>query len=570
MKYLLTFLLVAPLLTEAQNYPRNYFIPPLDTPLVITGSFGEIRNEHVHAGIDISTNDQEGLPVYCAANGYISRVKVAPDGYGKAVYVTHPNGFVTVYGHLEKFTGGLYEFVRKFQYENQVFEVDEKFDAAKFPVRQRDIIGYSGSSGGADGPHLHFEVRDEKTEEPVNPLLFGIPFSDHKKPMIKYVRIIPRPEGGIVEKTDTAQSYDLVPDEGGSWRLNVNDYPIVFGNISIAISTGDSIDAYDEGELNIYSAELFVDDKPAFSWRYDRLNYDNMRDVNAHLDYLSKVRDHQIFEKFSRAPGDRLPIYADTSLTGNLIFDTDAAHNIHIVVRDFKGNMTEAKFEIISYVSAAENKYQPRNPDAIPVARDKGVAIHKSAYDIVIPEGAMYDDSYYDDEVLEPAVYSDIYRIGNEYVPLRMPITVGIKPYKELPDSLGKKLCVVRIGEYDIPKSLGGEWKGKFLTAKSNYFGKFVLMPDTIPPKVEKFYVPADLNSMYGGEVRVKITDDLSGIKTYSGTIDGKWRLFEYDKKNDMLIANIDPLMENKEHSLVVTVTDERGNTTVWKSVFYF
>lgn len=571
MKFLTAFLLAAPLLLSGQNYPQNYFLPPLDTPLVITGSFGEIRQDHLHSGIDISTDDEEGLPVYAAADGYISRVKVAPDGYGKAVYVTHPNGFVTVYGHLQKFASPLSEFVRRLQYERQTFELDEKFTESQYPVRQRDVIGYSGSSGGAEGPHVHFEIRDELTEEPINPFLFGIPYKDNIAPEIKYVRIIPQREGGILNSTDTAETYDLVPDAENGLRLNIGEYPIVYGNISFAIGATDKSDSSDS-ELSVYSGELYVDEKPVFSWRYDRLNFEHTRDVNAHIDYQSKMRDYQTIERFYRMPGDRLNIYGtDPSVTGNVFFEKDGSHEVRMVVKDFKGNSREIKFQILCQTALSTNQYQQRYAGAQYVTMQKALSISKSDFEILIPEGAGYDNFYYYSESENSNDYlSDIYHLGDEYVPLKKSVSVSLKPAKEVPDSLTGKLLIVRIGDYDILKPCGGVWNGKMVAAKSNMFGRFAVAMDTIPPVVEKYYVPADMNSMYGGEVRIIIKDDLSGIKSYSGKIDGKWRLFEYDKKNNMLISNVDPVMDNKDHPIEITVTDERGNTTVWKSSFYF
>ena len=172
------FSLSSSLTVEAQKYPQDYFIAPLDPPLILTGTFGEIRNNHFHSGIDLSTDEDEGYPVMAAADGYVSRIKIAPDGYGKALYVTHPNGFVTVYGHLQKFTSQVNSFIRRIQYERQEFAMDINPAINEFIVKQRDVIAYSGSTGSAEGPHIHFEIRDEKSEEPINPLLFGLPIKD--------------------------------------------------------------------------------------------------------------------------------------------------------------------------------------------------------------------------------------------------------------------------------------------------------------------------------------------------------------------------------------------------------
>ena len=266
-----------------QNYPQGYFIAPLDPPLIITGTFGEIRDNHFHSGLDLSTDEDEGLPVMAAAEGYISRIKISPEGYGKALYITHPNGYVTVYGHLQKFTASVNSYIRKIQNERQVYELDLNPKLNEFMVKQRDVIAYSGNTGGSEGPHVHFEIRDEKSEEPVNPLLFGIPLKDVWKPVIQEVRIFPVREAGIVNNTDSALSF-MVVDENGSFRLERQIQPQVFGKIGFGVSAFDYQDSI-EAELGPYETELFVDGKLTFSTKLDRFNFNETRYANAEIDY---------------------------------------------------------------------------------------------------------------------------------------------------------------------------------------------------------------------------------------------------------------------------------------------
>lgn len=562
-------LLIVKLSSVAQSFPKNYFISPLDTPLILTGNFGEIRNDHFHSGIDISTDEQEGLPVMCVGDGYISRIKISSDGYGKALYVTHPNGYVSVYGHLEKFMGPVNEYVRKIQLERQNFEIDVNLKDKQFKVKQRDFIAYTGKTGSAEGPHLHFEIRDEKTEEPINPLHFLSPVKDTIAPVIKYIRIYPLRENGSVNKTDSAVTYDVIEDSLG-YRLNMLEYPLAFGNIAFGIGAIDYINN-SESQLGIYSAELYIDETPTFTWRYDRLNFDDTRMVNAHIDYKLYERDRIVVERAHRLPGNTLEMSGDTSVNGFVFFADDAAHEIRMVVRDFKGNMSQINFQVITYTSMNENPYQPKAIDAVEVTNEKGVAIHKSKFDVVIPDGAVYEDYFYDDAIEPSTKYlSDIYRIGDEYEPLNVPVTIGIKPDVTVADSLKSKLVIARIRNDGSLQSLGGQWSGKFLSAKSREFGRFTVSIDTTPPVLEKFYTPADMNTMFGSQLQIRAIDSFSGLKNYSAQIDGKWHLFEYDKKTDMLIANIESMAVNLNHHLEMTVTDERGNTTVWTLDFYF
>jgi hypothetical protein len=579
------------LVSKAQEYPKNYFSPPLDTPLIITGTFGEIRENHFHSGIDLSTNEQEGVPVMAAAVGYVSRIKVAPDGYGKAVYITHPNGYVTVYGHLQKFAGPLYLHVYEYQYQNKTFEFDIFPEKNKFPVNQRDIIGYSGSSGSAEGPHLHFEIRDEKTEEPINPMLFNIRVKDNTPPQIMNVRIYPLNDNGILFEADTAITYWVQKDSTNTRNiLNTSGNANVYGNISFGFSAVDYPDSiynepdsslenesdyeYEPNELprlGIYSSELYVDNVLTYSSRFDRFNFNDTRLVNAHIDYLSKKRDFLTIERCHRLTGNNLSFYGGLSENGFSFFGQDALHEIRIVVKDFNGNQSEIKFDVEAYYSLNEKIEREISIDGFLVSTSSGLAITKSKYELAIPEGAVFQNFYFQEYTYKNSGFlSDVYRIGDPYEALRTPFTIGLKPNVELEDRLKSKAVIVRIDDYGELKSCGGEWNEKFLKAQSNYFGDFSIALDTIVPVVEKYYVPADMNNMYGGEVRILVKDELSGIKSYEGMIDGKWHLFEYDKKSDLLIANVDTYASGAEHTIEITVTDKMGNKAVWKSSFYF
>ncbi len=587
-------------MSSGQTYPRDYFQPPLDTPLIITGTFGEVRVNHLHSGIDISTNGNEGIPVMAAADGYISRIKIASDGYGKALYVTHPNGFVTVYGHLQKFTAPVNAYIRKIQYERQVFEVDEKFGPEEFKVKQHEVIAYSGGTGAAQEPHLHFEVRDEITEEPINPLLFGIPVHDTVAPVLKYVRIYPARENGILNRADSADSYEIRKDENG-YSLNTTEFPVVYGSVAFGIAAYDyqyqllkpeEADSVDDVPVNpeadtnnveepdqisspsvlgIYSCELFIDDVPTFTWRYDRFNFNDTRDVNGHIDYRVRKRNDDVVERCFRLPNDKLKIYGDDNLKGYTEFKNDGSHTIKIIVRDFKGNKSQIEFTVNSISTLSQTQYLPRPENTLPVSADKAIAVHTSKLDVMVPDGGLFEDMFYSDYELDGGNFiSGYFSVGDPFEALHLPMTLGLKPNKDLNDSLKKKAIILRYDEDNTFQSYTGTWTGKMLNIKSFDFGKYGMVIDSIAPTIEKYYVPAEMNSMYGGIVQYKIKDELSGIKSYSGMIDGKWYLFEYDKKNDMITANVDPLAVNKEHSVEITVTDQCGNVEVYKGSFYF
>lgn len=554
---------------QAQNYPQNYFHWPLDTPLTIVGSFGEIRDSHFHSGLDFGTDEMEGRPVAASAAGYISRIKISADGYGKALYITHPNGYVTVYGHLQKFTQSVNEYVRKIQYERQTFEVDLNLKSKDFLVKQDEVIAYSGSTGSAQGPHLHFEIRDEETEEPMNPFLFGLYAFDGIAPELKYIRIYPTPEAGIANKTDTSVIYETQSADG-ILMLNTTDVIQAYGYISFGVGATDRIDN-SQATLGIYSAELFVDNALAYTWKYDRFNFNDTKQANAHIDYTSYVRDRNTIERFFRLPGNHLNIYDDSIKLGTQYFGEEGSHDIKIVVKDFAGNKSQIEFPVVVYPTLNQYQYQAHATDAMLVTNAKGVAIHKAKLDVSIPSDAVYQDFYYtDQEIKSPQYLSNTYRVGSWYEALDVPITVGIKPETVLPDSLMSKVIVAEVQSDGTLKGRGGIWNKKMVTAQVPTFGDYTLVLDTVSPEVVKDYVPADMNSYRGAVIQFIAKDKLSKIKSYSGKVDGKWMLFEFDKKSNMLQCDISPLMENKEHKVELVVIDERNNVTNYKFDFYF
>jgi hypothetical protein len=554
---------------SGQSYPTGYFSAPLDTPLVLAGSFGEIRSNHFHSGIDLSTGEQEGIPVKAAAEGYISRIKVASDGFGKALYITHPNGYVTVYGHLKRFSDAVDALVISTQYAQQKYEIELFPKSRDFKVNKGEIIAFSGNTGGTTGPHLHFEIRDQETEEPINPLNFGFRVQDNIPPSISHVRVFPVREAGIVGRTDSAITYEM-QEMNGFFSLNTPDYVQAHGYLGIGFEAFDQMDL-SSSRLGIYAAELHVDGNIVYSWRQDRFNFNDTRMVNAHTDYLSTLRDKLSIERFFRLPGNYLKIYADTTQTGYLEFTDDDSHDIKLVARDYNGNVTEFSFPILSYSTLSNEPYQPKPDGSVLVSNQKGLAIHKANLNVVIPAGALYEDIYYNDTESKSNTYlSSVFNVGNPYDALHIPITVAIKPQMKIPEHHAGKAVIVSIGEYGELISQGGEWKGEFLSAKCKNFGSFAIMLDTLPPAISKEYVPADMNTYRGAIVQIKITDELSGIQSYSGMIDGKWHLFEYDKKNSMLTADISKVTMNTEHPIEIIVTDERGNTGKWVSKFWY
>jgi hypothetical protein len=572
LKIRLTILLLAVTTTQlkAQHYPKNYFSAPLDTPLVLIGTFGEIRPDHFHSGIDLETDFHDGKWVHAAADGYVSRIKITDDGFGKALYITHPNGYVTVYAHLQSFGNEIQHFVTAAQREQKSYAIELKPKPNELKVKKGDVVAFSGSTGDVDGSHLHFEVRDEKTEEPINPFLFGLQINDTVAPEISYIRVFPLSGQGILNTTDTPATY-LVIKSDGEYNVNSLDYIQAFGNIAFGIEATDHQQNSDAA-LGIYSVSLKVDSNEVYDFKMDRFNFDDTRYVNAHIDYLSKQRDNYTIQRCFRLPGNHLKsFYSDTTQTGYLNFSEEGVHNVEFTVKDYNGNKAVVKFPVITYTDLSQSKFHPVPEGAMLVTPAKGIAIHKSNVDIVIPANAVYENYQFvsSESSMTKGDKSPLYHIGDRFVPVHNPITVSIIPF-DLSDSLKSKAVIVSINKYGEPVYEGGSWNEKFLSAKVRHFGDFMVSIDTIPPHVLKEYYPADLNSSRGATVQFRISDNLSGIRSYNILVDGKWILTEYNKHEGLLVGDITEFLQNKTHQIELTVTDNKGNETKFKDNFYF
>lgn len=554
----------------AQRYPQGYFTAPVDTPLILKGTFGEVRDGHFHSGIDISTGEQEGVSVRAAADGYVSRIKVSASGFGRVLYVTHPNGYVTVYAHLQKFRDDLREYMRSEQLKQKSYEIELFPKKGEFKVTKGQEIALSGNSGNSQGPHLHFEIRDEKSEDPLNPLLFGLPVEDHQPPVLRALRVYPELEGGMVETTDTARSYNIFPWDT-LYGVETGEYIKVYGICSVGFDVYDKQEGSD-AELGIHSAELYIDGIKTYQWINNRLDFDDTRYANAHSDYEVRKRDGVHMERCYRMSGNHfLPIYPDTGLTGIFEFTGDDSHDLRFLAHDFYGNTCNITFQLQSYSPLANKPYQTHPEGALLVTPAKGIAVHHDNLDVIIPSGAVYEPMYYyDDELPNRRGLSNTYYVGNPYEALHVPITVSIKPAAAVSDSLKSKVLMARLEPDGSLIGQGGAWNKEFLTAKTREFGRYFLALDTVAPTVTKEYYPADLNTSRGGIVQLIVKDDLSGLKTYSPVIDGQWQLAEFDAKTGLLTIDLSGLTLNQQHQIELTVTDERGNTQVWKDGFWW
>jgi hypothetical protein len=547
----------------AQSYPKKYFSKPIDPPYKLAGNFGEIRADHFHSGIDFSTSEEEGKNVYAAADGYVSRIKISSVGFGKAVYITHPNGFVTVYAHLKEFYPELEKYVHDKQYEKESFEIELFPTSKEFPVMKGQVIAYSGNTGSSTGPHMHFEIRHEKTEEPINAQLFGYKIPDKAKPEITMMKIIPKTTEGIIAGHDSSASFKVIQRNAGKYF--VTDTQHVWGKVGFEFAMTD-FQEKDKATIGIYSMQLKVDTAVVYSYKYNRFNFNETRYVNSHIDYAAKVNDGVIYERCFHQGRNPLRFYKDT--LGFYNFNENRKYKVKATVKDFNGNTSTVEFFVKGDSSL---KIQPRlfSPFITVIAPQYGIVITEPDMVIDIPSNALYDTCYllYKAEEKEPGFFSPSFIIGDRSVPLHLSMTLSLKA-TGIPDSLKSKAVIASKTQKQIWISEGGSWSDNLISTRTRHFGTFAVALDTISPLIGIKEMPDTLTSR--GQIGVKIIDDFTGIKSYRATIDGKWILLEYDAKNDMLNGRIEIPSTRSSHlfEIEIEVVDETGNKSIARRDF--
>jgi murein DD-endopeptidase MepM/ murein hydrolase activator NlpD len=570
-----------------KSYPKDYFRSPLSIRLLLSGTFGEVRANHFHSGIDIKTGGAEGSPVYAVADGYVSRIKVSGYGFGHAIYVTHPNGYVTVYGHLSKYNKEIEKLIKDVQYRKESFEVELFPSAGEIPVNKGEIIAYSGNSGSSGGPHLHFEIRDAASEKPINPLLFGYEVKDLFRPRITLLKIYPEDENALINGNHRSYTYP-VEGWGEEHRINISQPVRLSGNISFAIQDSDQQNDTDN-KNGPYSTALYIDNKLVFEYKMETFAFDESRYVNSLLDYAECMKSSAILQRTRIDPGNKLGIYDIKGDHGTFNFNDTLLHVITYEVKDVPGNTAVLTFKVQSSVvsqqssvgsrqsalgsqqSAAGSQSFPANRELRTANFNYASANHFENASVILdaPAGSFYDSFVfkYDTVRRVTGTYAAVHKIHDKFTPVQDYMTLSIKP-QNLPERLRDKALIVLIKEDGKSfSSAGGKWENSgYVTTKIREFGDYSVSVDTIPPKI----IAINPESFKGlaGEKMVKfiISDVLSGIAGYRGTLNGKWILMEYDPKNDLLFYTIDEHLLTGQNLFSLEVTDGKGNRKVYSA----
>jgi hypothetical protein len=518
----------------------QHIIAPLDIPLLLSGNFGELRHNHFHSGLDIKTEGKTGLPVRAVESGFIFRISVSPYGYGRAVYIVHPDGMTSVYGHLNNFAPKIEQAVRDSQYINESFTVNLHFSPKQFPVKQGEIIAYSGNSGSSGGPHLHFEFRETATDKVIDPLpFFKNKIKDTRPPEIRDVRLFPQPGRGVVNGSTKNQPFPLSP------------VVEAWGDVGIGIKAYDRMD----GTSNIYGIneiQLKVDGKEVFHSVMDAFFIDDTRYLNACIDWTDWIENKSFYMKSFTEPGNFLHINHSPS-NGIITFAEEKIYRLEYILKDVYGNTARRTFDI----TGKQMPVPPLRNKGVHFAYNKDNRYAEKGIDLTIPGKNLYTDSRLPiDTVAGSSPFAPLYVLG-ERIPFHSYCPVSLKITN---DSYPDKTKYGLVSIYKNKKNwLGGEYRNGHIYGRIRESGNFTIDVDSIPPRIS----PVNRAKWrINRRIAFKITDNLSGIASYRGTLDGAFILLEYDPKTNLLFAEYDPKRMKKNGQLRLVVTDEAGNSS--------
>ncbi len=562
---IILFALLTPLYGQI-NIVSGY-LSPIKSPFSFSGGFGELRRNHFHTGLDFRTGGQIGSPVFAVKEGSVARVAVSPSGYGHALYLVHPDGRTTVYGHLSRFNQKIEAYVVAEQYRLKQFAVDITMPPGLLTFQKGETIAWSGNTGSSGGPHLHFEIRDTQSEKPQNPLFYLPGIRDKSAPRISSLYIYPLSENSHVNKSRNKLRFETVSANQGT-KLK-NQQPIeVFGDIGLGIQTDDDFNGVGL-KCGIFSAQLFVDQEPEYSFKMDHLAFDYGRYVNSHIDYEELMKNKRWIHRLYLQPGNKMDIYRTNANRGILNLEDGHTHTVKIVVTDAFNNSNAFTFKLLS--KKIELPLRKANFTKL-FLYDEPNDFETDEVKVRIPEGTLYDqlNFNYHTGIKKSSYYASVHQLHNQYVPVHKPYILSIKTQNIPPKYTGKTL-IVSVDPSGKLSSAGGMYKEGWITAHPRAFGDFTVVLDTVPPSIQPLSIKENKTLTNQVKIEFKITDNLSGIDSYEGEIDGNWVLFEYDAKTDTLAYTIDRkrLILGKLHTLQLKVGDERKNTAVYNAKFY-
>ncbi|WP_338409238.1 M23 family metallopeptidase [uncultured Flavobacterium sp.] len=542
-----------------QDYPKDYFNAPLNIPLDLSGSFGELRSNHFHSGLDLKTKNKTGLPVLAVADGYVSRIKISTWGYGKAIYVNHPNGFTSVYGHLESANGTIEQTIHQKHYVEKAFEIELFFKPKELPVKKGEIIAFSGNSGGSGGPHLHFEIRDTRTENIINPLLFGFDkfVVDTFRPKINSVLVYPMNDSIAINNAYKPQNIQLTINAQGNYvanKITTN------GAIGFSLNTYDNMtNSYNKN--GIYKVSTFVNGVPYFSYKFDTFSFDESKHINFFIDYFRYKNLKQRFQKMFMDAAYPLSIVNQNQKDGVLHVQPAASYIYKIVVEDFSQNKTVVEIPVV-------HKKQNIVQNDVAITGKKIKAKNEYIFEEDFCTVTFPSNTFYEDFNIKMNVKDGVLYLHEDEIPVKNSFTVSFD-VSNLDEKIKNKSFIANVNGKYISYCKSYLNKNK-IYSKVKKLGVYKVVQDTIAPKIYAANFTTDKIIDSYKNLSVKISDDGSGIDSYTAYLNDKWILMEYDYKTKKLTHNLsDQIYVIGKNDFKLVVTDEMNNSTIFESRFY-
>ena len=501
---------------------NNKWISPVDFPIKLSGTFGEFRNNHFHAGLDIKTQGKEGVKIRSSNSGWVNRIRVSLNGYGKALYVDHLDGTTSVYGHLKKFSPKIESYLKKKQYENESYVIQLFPKVNELKIEKGEVIGYSGNTGGSYGPHLHFEIRKEKGQVPINPMKFSFLIKDSKRPQIQnfylYTNLgskLEKKEFKLVRKNDSIYTTSGI---------------ISAGNFYVGLRLFDRQDlTYNKN--GIYSVKVRSNGVEKFFYKMDRMTFDDSKYINLLIDYKELASKRKRIQLFTLHPEQKLSFIKDNSLKGDINIDKDKSYQILIEINDYNQNTSY----IEAYIKGTVKK-----EDHIQTTYNLIDPVKEHLFEFE-DQKVFFQKKFFNNVNVKIEKKGDTLIVGENIYPLRKSYEV----YHKIPkgDSIGISQSFLSfINKNGDATFFSSTIKDGYWYGKSNILGKYIVSRDSVSPEIKKINFKDQQWLSNYKYLRLNISDDFSGIKKIRGEINGRWILLEYEPKNKSLIYDFSDL----------------------------
>ena len=556
MRALFLILLLTSNIVLSQNILRDEEVLPLDIPIILSGTYGELRSNHFHSGIDIKTKGVEGLKVYSYDNGYVSRIKISHGGYGKALYITHPNGTSSVYAHLKKFSPKIEKIVKSRQYEKKSYEIEFFPKESEIKILKNEVIAFSGNTGGTTGPHLHFELRDTN-QIPVNPLLnSNIFIKDNTPPFIS-------------ELFYTKAPYD-VQYKNTIEKISNNIY--IADTIKDAGEIGFGVIAFDKHDLannknGISKISTYLNGNNILSISFDSISFNKTKHINTFIDYAFFKNNKKRIQKLYVEDYNPLKFYKTKLNNGYISVNHGESYNYEIHLADANGNTSKLTVPIIGDSSINNFNYNTnKNLNKFNLIETK----KDYKFDFIDAKVSIPKGAFYKDVLLDISFKNDTLSIDKDTIPLLKPITISFN-IDRYNDSIKDRLFVGKLSQNN--KILSYSYTMDVLNNKKSTtksLGNYMIGLDTINPSISPIgFKQNDWISDFTN-LKIKVKDNESGIRKYNGWINDKWILFELNTKKGVLVYDFyDNVIKEAKNNLYIEVIDNVGNISKYKTVFY-